>query len=116
MIVNGVPVNTRTRKWVETVRRDVLNQKERLDTNEAGQIEVWQLLTKIDQTIAKNDAQQGSKARWESWKSEVTKDDKTEDDNWGFDNWGELLKKKQYFRRPRGTMKADGALLSTHNY
>jgi hypothetical protein len=116
MIVNGVPVNTRTRKWVETVRRDVLNQKDRLDTNEAGQIEVWQLLTKIDQTLAKNDAQHGSKARWESWKSEVTKDDKMDDDSWGFDNWGELLKKKHYSRGPRGTTKADSALLSTHNY
>ena len=112
MIVNGVPVNTRTRKWVEIVRRDVLSQKERLDTNEAGQNEVWQLLTKIDKAIANNDAQQGSKARWENWKSEVLKDD---DDNWSFDNWGDMLKNnKQTFRR--GTTKTDDTILPTYDY
>ena len=112
MIVNGVPVNTRTRKWVETVRRDVLSQRERLDTNEAGQKEVWQLLTKIDQAIASNDARQGSKTRWEHWKAEVMKDDK--DDNWSFDNWGDTPKYKQYPRR--GTTKADDAMRPTYNY
>ena len=113
MIVNGVPVNTRTRKWVETVRRDVLSQKERLDNmDETGQNGVWELLTKIDQAIANNDAQQGSKARWESWKSEVIKDmkDNKEDDNWSFDNWGDMFKNKQTYKR--GTTRADhGAVL-----
>ena len=114
MVVNGVPLNTRTRKWVETIRRDVLSQKERLDTNEAGQNEVWQLLTKIDQAIANNDAQQGSKARWENWKTEVLKDDKA-DDNWSFDNWGEMFNKKQYSRRG-GTTRADDSMLPTYDY
>ena len=117
MIVNGVPMNTRTRRWAESVRRDVLSQKERLDGNEEGQNEVWQLLTKIEKAIANNDAHHGSKARWESWKSEVMKDDKTEDDNWSFDNWGEMIQNKQIFRRPRSTTKADDTTTRRrHNY
>lgn len=115
MIVNGVPMNTRTRKWVETVRRDALGQKDRLETNEAGQNEIWQLLTKIDQAIANNDAQLGSKTgRWESWKSEVMDDNKTEDDNWSFDGW--VFKNRQHSRRPRSATKADDAILQIHNY
>ena len=113
MIVNGVPVNTRTRKWVETVRRDVLSQKERVDTDERGQNENWQLLTKIDQVIASNDAQRGPRTRWESWKSEAMKDDKAEGDNWSFDNWGEMFKKRQTSQRLRSATKA---ILPTHNY
>lgn len=101
MVVNGVPINTRTRKWVETIRRDVLGQKERLDSNEEGQNEVWQLLTKIDQTIAANDTK-GSNIKWESWKSEATRDD---DDSWSFDNWGEMIKTRDSYRRPRITTK-----------
>jgi len=112
MVVNGVPVNSRTRKWVEIVRRDVLNQRDRQDTNEAGQNEVWQLLTKIEQVISKNEAHRGSKARWDHWKAEVMNDN-PEDDNWSFDNW-EMFKNKQFFRR--GTTKAEDAVLPTYKY
>lgn len=115
MIVNGVPVNTGTRKWIETVRRDVLNQKVRLDTSDTGQSEVWQLLTKIELTLANNDAQQGSKARWDHWKTEVMNDGNSDDDDkWSFDNWGEMFKDKRSSRR--GTTKAEDTLLPAYNY
>jgi hypothetical protein len=111
MIVNGVRVNTRTRKWIETIRRDVLSQRGRLDTNEASENEAWQLLTKIDQIIAENDAILGSKSRWEKWKAEIITEDQ---DDSSFDNWGEMIKNKQIFRR--GTTKADDAKLPTYKY
>jgi hypothetical protein len=95
MVVNGVPVNTGTRKWVENVRRDILNQKVRPDTNVAGQNEAWQLLTKMELNLANNDAAQGSKARWDSWKAEVINNDNSDDDKWSFDNWGDMFKDKQ---------------------
>ena len=113
MIVNGVPVNSGTRKWVENVRRDVLNQRVRPDTSDAGQNEVWQLLTKMELTLANNDATQGSKARWDHWKAEVLKDDNQDDDNWTFDNWSEMFKKGT---SQRGTTKAEDTLLPTYNY
>ena len=116
MVVNGVPVNTRTRKWAETIRRDVLGQRERLDTDEAGQNEVWQLLIKIDQAIVNSDARRGSSTRWESWKTEVMRDNKMEDDDWSFDNWSEMFRKRQYPRRLRDATKADDALLPRYNY
>ena len=114
MILNGVPINTRTRKWVETVRRDVLNQKERLDTNDTGQNEAWELLTKIDQALANNHIRHGSKARWEDWKAEIMNDDKQGDDSWSFDNWGEMFQNKQSSRR--GTTKVEDAMLPTYEY
>jgi len=114
MVVNGVPVNTGTRKWVETVRRDVLNQKDRLDTNDTGQNEVWQLLTKIELTLANNDAHQGSKARWDHWKAEVMNDNNPEDDKWGFDNWDQMFQGKRSHRR--GTTKAEDTLLPAYDY
>lgn len=116
MIVNGVPFNTRTRKWVETVRRDVLNQKERLDTGEASQNEVWELLTKIDQLLVSHDIKHGSKIRWEDWKVDVMKNDKQDDDDWSFDNWGEMFNSKDKRSFRRGTTKTDDAKLPTYNY
>lgn len=114
MIVNGVPLNTGTRKWVETVRRDVLNQEVPLDTNDASHNEVWRLLTKMELIIANNDTQQGSKARWDHWKAEVINDDNSDDTKWGFDNWAEMLRDKQSSRR--GTTKAEDTLLPTYDY
>jgi len=114
MVVNGVPVNTGTRKWVETVRRDVLNQKEGLHTDDRDQNKVWQLLTKMELTLANNDAQKGSKARWDHWKAEVMNDDNPDDDKWGFDNWDEMFRDKRSFRR--GTTKAEDTLLPAYNY
>jgi Mtf2 family len=114
MVVNGVPVNTGTRKWVENVRRDVLNQKIRPDMSDAGQNEVWQLLTKMELTLANDDAMQRSKARWDHWKAEVLKDDNSDDDKWSFDNWGEMFKNTQSSRR--GTAKSEDALLPTYDY
>jgi Mtf2 family len=116
MIINGVPFNTRTRKWVETVRRDVVGQRVRLDMNEASQNEVWQLLSNMDRTIANNDAQQGSKARWESWKYEVMRDNKTEDDSWSFDNWSEMFKSRQSYQRPHGARKGYDAVRPRYNF
>ena len=111
MIVNGVRVNTRTRKWIEAIRRDVLSQRGRVDMNGASQNEAWQLLTKIDQIIADNDAILGSKSRWEKWKTEIMKEDQ---DDSSFDNWAEMIKDKQVFRR--GSTKADDAKLPTYKY
>jgi hypothetical protein len=113
MVINGVPLNSRTRELVETVRRDLLSEKERLDLNEAGQVETWQLLKDIDQVIATGDngTQRRSKARWDRWKSEVMKDDKTEAYDWGFDS---LTRNKQYSRR--GTTRGEDALLPTFKY
>ena len=110
MIVNGVRVNTGTRKWVENVRRDVLNQKVPLDISDTGQNEVWQLLTKIELILANSDAQQGSKARWDNWKAEVVNDDNPDDDRWGFDNWDQMFHDKRPSRR--GLMKPEDILLS----
>ena len=114
MIVNGVPVNTGTRKWVETIRRDVLNQRIRLDTNDTAQNEVWQLLTKMELALANNDAQQGSKVRWDRWKAEVMNDDNSDDDKWGFDNWDEMFHNKRSPRR--ATTEAEDTLLPTYDY
>jgi len=114
MIVNGVRVNTRTRKWIETIRRDVLSQRGRVGTNEASENEAWQLLTKIDRIMADNDALLGSKSRWEKWKAEIIKEDQ---DDSSFDNWGDMIKNKQVFKvSRRGTTKADDARLPQYKY
>lgn len=91
MTVNGVDFDSRTRKLVETVRREVGERNLWVEEDASGSGEVWGMMSKIEQLVLRpEDAEDSvsSERRWDEWKSYSLKDN--ESDEWGFDKWDPL--------------------------
>ncbi|KAJ8521195.1 hypothetical protein ONZ45_g2074 [Pleurotus djamor] len=90
MVVNGVEFDSRTRKLVEIVRRDIVGQRSWTEANDLVGAEMWNMLTKIDQ-LAKSGTREGKrtgKAKLDAWKT-LPDVDGHEDGEWAFGSWGE---------------------------
>ncbi|KAK0473132.1 hypothetical protein EDD18DRAFT_710986 [Armillaria luteobubalina] len=95
MTVNGVGINTQTRKLVEEVRRDVGEKTLWMEEDPLGDsTESWNLLNKIEELTAgkKKKSKVEKEPRWDEWKSSSMVDDV--DDQWGFDKWDDLAGNK----------------------
>lgn len=85
MQVNGVAMNSKTGRLLDTIRRDV--GAERLWSDE----EVSNIITRLD--AIRRDAEGFEKAskkfkgrhKWDQWKGQTLRDDPA--DRWGFNNW-----------------------------
>lgn len=98
MTVNGVNIDSRTRRLVETVRREATKRDLWVEESQLGSGEVMKLLTKIDELAAKpsgrsrkvNASTSGSGPpkkphKWGDWKIKPLEEGA--DDEWGFDQW-----------------------------
>jgi hypothetical protein len=86
MTVNGVPLDSVTRKLVETVRHDIGSLELRPDASQEARQSTWAALNKIEHIVASK-PQKNSEARlWDNWKSDVLSESVDEND-WAFDNW-----------------------------
>ncbi|KAF8230202.1 hypothetical protein L208DRAFT_134420 [Tricholoma matsutake] len=97
MAVNGVDVDSRTRKLAETVRREIGQRNLWTEESELGSGEVWNMLARIDKLLAKpasfKKANYPRKSiRWDEWKALPLADNA--DDNWGFDQWKKPKRRK----------------------
>ncbi|KAF8160910.1 hypothetical protein B0H34DRAFT_654163 [Crassisporium funariophilum] len=96
MLVNGVSIDSKTRKLVEILRQDVGGH---LDQSDDNRDEVWNTLVKIERSIAAYDADRGTQTMWDQWKSDVVNNTEA-DDGWGFDNWekkSDISKRKRRY-------------------
>jgi len=100
MMVNGVDVDSQTRKLAETVRREVGQRHLWAEESELDSGEVWNMLARIDELLSKpasfKKASYPQKSiKWDEWKA-VPLADKA-DDTWGFDRWeGPNRRKTRY--------------------
>ncbi|RDB24998.1 hypothetical protein Hypma_008012 [Hypsizygus marmoreus] len=107
MKVNGVKVDSRTRKIVEEVRREVGGQHLWVEESELGSGEIWNLLAKIEQLVAKTPTKASvptatqQPTKWDVWKTTNLED--AEGDEWGFDRWETPDKRSS----PRRTVSND---------
>jgi hypothetical protein len=90
MMVNGVDVDSRTRKLAEIVRREIGQRNLWAEESEFGSGEVWNMLARIDELLAKPASSIKSNCpqksiRWDEWKALPLADNT--DDNWGFNQW-----------------------------
>jgi hypothetical protein len=90
MSVNGVDLDSRTRKLVETLRREVGERNLWMEEDVLGSGEVWAMLSKIEElTAQKKRARQrpdpSIPIKWDDWKVSPMEDQA--DDGWGFDQW-----------------------------
>lgn len=91
MSVNGVDTDSRTRKLVEVLRREVGEQNLWVEEDALGNGEVWTMLTKIEELVKKrtplfpesDEPPKGSK--WDDWKALPMEDE--QEDDWAFDQW-----------------------------
>ncbi|KAJ3517630.1 hypothetical protein NLJ89_g369 [Agrocybe chaxingu] len=90
MVVNGVPVDSRTRKIIESMRRDLGSLELRDGATEDRQQEVLKALTNVEWLVASTaeDTSRRAGHSWDQWKNEVSKDTSLED--WSFDDWESL--------------------------
>ena len=92
MIVNGVDIDSRTRKLVEIVRREVGERNLWVEESAFGGGEVWNLLARVEELVSKpnnksskNILSSRKAIKWDEWKA-LPLEDKA-DDTWGFDQW-----------------------------
>ena len=101
MVLNGVPVNGKTRRLVDIIRRD-LNENHSLDDEGAETRELWSMLTKIEQLVAPREAPWASKGKgkrsFDGWMTEPA--DPTTD-AWTFNDWNMPKEQKGRFRSQR---------------
>jgi len=93
MAVNGVDFDTRTRKLVDTVRREVGERTLWAEDDSLGSGEAWNMLKKIEELVMKrqtDDTSGDQQRRWDEWKNLPLEDN--EKDGWGFDQWEPLPK------------------------
>ncbi|KAF4563418.1 hypothetical protein EYR36_003863 [Pleurotus pulmonarius] len=85
MIVNGVELDSRTRKLVDTVRRDIGGQQAGWrEVNDVFGKEMWNLMTKIDGLVkAGTPESPDGRLRLDEWKTIGDDDDR----GWDFDSW-----------------------------
>lgn len=91
MSVNGVDADSRTRKLVETLRREVGERNLWMEEDVLGSGEVWAMLSKIEELSAqkrrRNQRDGAAPMKWDEWKGSTMTD--RSDDQWGFDQWDE---------------------------
>jgi hypothetical protein len=99
MVINGVDMDSRTRKLVETVRREVGEQNLWVEESELGGGEVWNMLGRIERLVSNPKGRLSKEAghsrksiRWDEWKALPLED--SADDNWGFDQWETFNQKR----------------------
>jgi hypothetical protein len=101
MVLNGVSVNTKTRRLVDIIRRD-LNESHSLHDQSKESRELWSVLTKVEQLVAPREAPWASKAKFkrafDEWK--VGPKD-TVVDGWIFNDWDIPKEQKGRFRSQR---------------
>lgn len=93
MHINGVHVDSQTRKLVESLRREVGERNLWIEESEIGSGEVWTMLSKIEQLVSKQvqrspkttGALEPQPMKWDDWKAQPMDD--SDDDQWGFDQW-----------------------------
>jgi len=86
MKVNGVPLDSVTRKLIESVRHDIGNLEMHPDASQEAQQTVWTVMNKVEHLMATQTQKESEPKLWEKWKSEVLSDGDIESD-WAFDNW-----------------------------
>ena len=86
MRVNGVPLDSVTRKLIETVRHDIGSLEMRPDASQEAQQTVWTVLNKVEHLVASQTQKNSEPKLWDKWKSEVLSEGDLESD-WAFDNW-----------------------------
>ncbi|KAF9467344.1 hypothetical protein BDZ94DRAFT_1185769 [Collybia nuda] len=107
MTINGVDVDSRTRRLVEMVRREAAQRDLWFEESQLGSGEVMRLLTKIDELAAKplsrsrkastlKSALSKNPAKWGDWKATPLED--KPDDQWAFDQWDRPSRRDQGFR------------------
>lgn len=102
MSVNGVDTDSRTRKLVEVLRREVGEQNLWVEEDALGNGEVWSMLTKIEELVKKRtswipESDEPAKAsKWDDWKALPMEDEKG--DGWGFDQWNDPPPRRDSWR------------------
>jgi len=101
MVLNGVPINGKTRRLVDIIRGD-LNENHPLDNEGEETRELWSMLTKIEELVAPREAPWASKANvkrsFDGWKTEPAN---PATDGWAFNNWDMPKEPKRRFRSQR---------------
>ncbi|KAF8875809.1 hypothetical protein CPB84DRAFT_1736607 [Gymnopilus junonius] len=83
MNVNGVPFDSRTRKVIDTIRRELGSKEILTGYGEEVQSESWETLAKIEKLLAPK--LQTKRRSFVQWKAEVAEVDEDETfDNWSF--------------------------------
>lgn len=109
MMVNGVEQDSRTRRLVELLRREVGERNLWEEESEIGSGEVWEMLTRIECLTIKEQPRgstrdlqsfenRSSQKRWDSWKNEIGAQ---ADDGWEFGQWDDKRKPSVGTRRQR---------------
>jgi hypothetical protein len=86
MRLNGVPLDSVTRKLIEAVRHDIGNQELRPDASQEARQAIWAALNKVEHLVASQPQKKAEIKLWDKWKSDVLKESDDEDD-WAFDDW-----------------------------
>jgi len=86
MTVNGVDIDTRTRKLVENLRSEIGARTVWVEEDAMSTGEVWEMLSKIEELVRDRTRKvTEATARWDDWKSMELSD--VAEDPWGFDKW-----------------------------
>ena len=89
MTLNGVPFDSRTRKVVDTIRRELGSREILTGSDEVVQSESWEILTKIEKLLAPK--LHTRRKNFLQWKAEVVGvDDNETFDDWAFDDLEKL--------------------------
>ena len=111
MVVNGIPINSRTRKIVEVFRRDIVGLEMQTVGAEGAQHEIWGILSQIERLVATQAKNAPSTTEepaktWDQWKTSVVEDGANE---WAFDSWQEPLPvQRRKSRRDTGSWREEG--------
>lgn len=105
MTVNGVDIDSRTRKLVEGLRSDIGATALWLHGDSMNQSEVWEMLSKVEELVRGKSSQASSSqaekpTKWDDWKTMDFKDEAS--DPWGFDRWEEEAPPVSRRRERRG--------------
>lgn len=85
MVVNGVKINSHTRKLIENVRHGVKERKAWVENMDVGGEEVLGLLMRLDYFAAKPTSARRKTPLWEKWKEEHLSG--KGGDEWEFNKW-----------------------------
>ncbi|KAF8629180.1 hypothetical protein AX17_005765 [Amanita inopinata Kibby_2008] len=85
MIVNGVQVDSRTRKLIDIVRREVGERNAWAEDLEVRGGEVWNILLRIEHFLSKSTSTKKGTLKWDEWKKQPLGDQ--DGDRWGFNKW-----------------------------
>lgn len=92
MSVNGVFLDSRTRRLVEIIRREAAQRELWVEESQLGSGEVMKLLTEIDEFVAKTPRRKDvtlgptPPGKWNNWKNLVVEEESV-DDGWSFGEW-----------------------------